>query len=242
MPGLQDQPEPQVQPLPQNRPALPLAHRLPAGWATRIIIIVCVAIELLNSVMGQAFARALTQQAGLVPARVTGAIVGLPEGPVPVSLTFLTHIFLHADWVHLAMNMVFLGWVGRQVEGLVGTGRFLLLFFAGGIAGGALQVVLTQVSVAPVIGASGAISAVFAAYALLFATSSEYPAAFLGLRLSGETIRALRYAALWIGLQLLTGVAFNAPGTPGIAIWAHIGGFLAGLLAVPVLRRVSDPA
>jgi membrane associated rhomboid family serine protease len=241
---LQDQPEPQLQPQPQAQPqsGLPVARPLPVGWATRIIIIVCVAIELLNFVMGEGFARALTQQAGLVPARVTGAIVGLAEGPVPVPLTFLTHIFLHADWVHLAMNMVFLGWVGRQVEGLVGTGRFLLLFFAGGIAGGALQVVLTQTSVAPVIGASGAISAVFAAYALLFASSGEDPATFLGLRLSGETVRALRYASLWIGLQLLTGVAFNAPGTPGIAIWAHIGGFLAGLVAVPFLKRAYDPA
>ena len=96
---------------------------------------------------------------------------------------------------------------------------------------------LTQSSVVPVIGASGAISAVFAAYALIFARSGEEPAVFLGLRLSGETVRALRYAALWIGLQLLTAVAFNAPDAPGIAIWAHIGGFLAGLLAVPLLRR-----
>jgi membrane associated rhomboid family serine protease len=221
---------------------LPAASPPPAGWATRIIIVSCVLIEVVNLVMGEGFARALMLSAGLVPARVTGAIVGVPEGPLPAAVTFLTHIFLHGGWVHLAMNMVFLGWVGRQVEGLVGTGRFLLLFFAGGIAGGALQVLFTQTSVVPVIGASGAISAVFAAYALLFARSGEDPATFLGISLSGETVRALRYAALWIGLQLLTAVAFNTPGAAGIAIWAHIGGFVAGLLAVPLLKLAYDPA
>lgn len=222
---------------PHASESLPASAPLGVGWATRIILLVCVAVELLFQVMGTGFARSATFAAGLVPARVTGAIVGVPEGPLPMPATFLTHIFLHGGWVHLAMNMVFLAWVGRQVEGLVGTGRFLLLFFAGGIAGGALQVLFTPTSVAPVVGASGAISAVFAAYALMFARNSENPTTFLGLHLSAETVRALRYASLWIGLQLLTGAAFNSPGTPGIAIWAHIGGFIAGLLAVPLLRR-----
>jgi membrane associated rhomboid family serine protease len=231
---LADEPQPGVE--------VPADEPLAAGWATRIIILVCVGIEVAFLFLGEDVARSVLRSAGLVPARVTGAIVGVPEGPLPMPLTFLTHIFLHSGWMHLAMNMVFLAWVGRQVEGLVGTGRFLLLFFAGGIAGGALQVVLTQSSTAPVVGASGAISAVFAAYALLFARTSEEPTTFLGFNLSAETVRALRYASLWIGLQLLTGVAFNAPGTPGIAIWAHIGGFVAGLVAVPFLKRAYDPA
>jgi membrane associated rhomboid family serine protease len=226
---LADEPQPGVE--------VPTGVPLAAGWATRIIILVCVGIELSFIFLGEGVAKDVLRAAGLVPARVSGAIVGVPDGPLPVPLTFLTHIFLHSGWVHLAMNMVFLAWVGRQVEGLVGTGRFLLLFFAGGVAGGALQVVLTQSSTAPVVGASGAISAVFAAYALLFARSSEDPTTFLGLHLSAETVRALRYASLWIGLQLLTGVAFNTSGAGGIAIWAHIGGFIAGLLAVPLLRR-----
>jgi membrane associated rhomboid family serine protease len=229
-------------PEPEPQAGAPLTVPLAVGWATRIIILVCVGVELLFFFAGEGFARTALFAAGLVPARVTGAIVGLPDGPLPMPATFLTHIFLHSGWVHLAMNMVFLAWVGRQVEGLVGTGRFLLLFFAGGIAGGALQVLFTPTSVAPVVGASGAISAVFAAYALIFARSGEEPATFLGLRLSGETVRALRYASLWIGLQLLTGVAFNAPGAPGIAIWAHIGGFLAGLVAVPFLKRGYEAA
>ena len=224
---------------PQPGLGVPAGVPLPTGWATRIILLVCVAIEIAFLFLGEATARSVLKMAGLVPARVTGTIVGVADGPLPVPLTFLTHIFLHSGWVHLAMNMVFLAWVGRQVEGLVGTGRFLLLFFAGGVAGGALQVLFTPSSVAPVVGASGAISAVFASYALMFARNTEDPATFLGIHLSAETVRALRYAALWIGLQLLTGAAFNSPGTPGIAIWAHIGGFVAGLLAVPLLKRAA---
>ena len=84
---------------------------------------------------------------------------------------------------------------------------------------------------APVVGASGAIAAVFGAYAVLFARSRAEPRTILGITLSGELLTSLWYAATWIGLQLLTGLAFNT-GNSGfeIAIWTHIGGFLAGLI------------
>jgi membrane associated rhomboid family serine protease len=211
-------------------------------WATRGILILCVVLQLVTLVMGAGFDQAMLLNAGLIPARLTGALVGM-GGPIPPPVTLLTHIFLHGGLLHLAMNMVFLAWVGRQVEWLLGPARFLLLFFVGGVAGGLLQVAVTPGSMVPVVGASGAISAVFATYALLFARSGEPPAIILGVQVPGETVRALRYAALWIGLQLLTAVAFNLPGTGGIAIWSHIGGFLAGLLfGLPWVRgrRESD--
>lgn len=213
--------------------------RPPVAHATRAILLLCVGLQLLMLVMGAAFDQRVLMEFGLVPARITGRIVGM-EGPVPPWLTLVTHIFLHGGLLHLAMNMVFLAWVGRQVEWLLGVPRFLLLFLVGGIAGGLTQVFMTPASTVPVVGASGAISAVFATYALLFAQTGEAPATVLGIRISGETVRALRYAALWIGLQLLTAVAFNLPGTGGIAIWSHIGGFIAGLLfGLPWLRRLG---
>lgn len=211
--------------------------RPPAARVTRAILIACVGLQLLALVMGAAFDQRLILAAGLVPARLTGDVIGL-EGALPAPLTLVTHMFLHGGLVHLAMNMVFLAWVGRQVEWLLGPARLLLLFLLGGIAGGLTQVLVTPTSVIPMVGASGAISAVFATYALLFAQPGERPGRFLGIPLSGETIRALRYAALWVGLQLLTAVAFNLPGTGGIAIWSHIGGFLTGLLfGLPYVRR-----
>lgn len=210
--------------------------RPPTAHATRAILIACVLLQLVMLVMGAAFDQALILSAGLVPARLTGHVVGL-DGALPAPLTLLSHIFLHGGLVHLAMNMVFLAWIGRQVEWLLGPWRLLMLFLVGGVAGGLLQVAMTPASIVPVVGASGAIAAVFATYALLFAQSREAPGRILGLRISGETIQALRYAALWIGLQLLTAVAFNLPGTGGIAIWSHIGGFVAGLLfGLPWMR------
>lgn len=211
--------------------------RPPTAHVTRTILFVCVLIQLLMLVMGARFDHAVTLAAGLVPARLTGDVIGL-QGALPAPLTLVTHMFLHGGVVHLAMNMVFLAWIGRQVEWLLGPVRMLILFLVGGVAGGLLQVAMSPASIVPVVGASGAISAVFATYALLFAQSGERPGTFLGIPISGDTIRALRYAALWIGLQLLTAVAFNAPGSPGIAIWSHIGGFLAGILfGLPFIRR-----
>lgn len=211
--------------------------RPPPAHATRAILFLCVGLQLLALLAGPAFDQTLVLAAGLVPARLTGAVIGI-EGLLPAPATLVTHMFLHAGLVHLAMNMLFLAWIGRQVEWLVGPWRFLGLFLLGGIAGGLAQTFMTPASLVPVVGASGAISAVFATYARVFARDREAPARFLGLAVSAETVRALRYAALWIGLQLLVGFTFNLPGTAGIAIWAHIGGFIAGLLmGLPLVRR-----
>jgi membrane associated rhomboid family serine protease len=222
-----------------EQPQPPL--RPPPAQATRTLVIACVALQFGGLLMGPGFDQTLTLTAGLVPARLTGAVIGIP-GALPPSLTLVTHQFLHAGLVHLAMNMLFLAWIGRQVEWLVGPWRFLLLFVVGGVAGGLAQAFMTPASVVPVVGASGAISAVFATYALVFSRDREAPARVLGIALSAQAVRALRYAALWIGLQLLVGIAFNLPGTGGIAIWAHIGGFLAGLvMGLPLIRRRDGP-
>jgi membrane associated rhomboid family serine protease len=204
----------------------------PPARATRILLFLCVGIQLLALLMGPAFDASLALRFGLIPARLTGEVVGLDAGAAPM-LTLFTYIFLHAGILHLAMNMVFLAWVGRHVEWLLGPWHMLFLFLLSGIAGGVLQVASDPASLIPVVGASGAVSGVFATYALLFARQGEAPVNLFGLRLSGETVQALRYAALWIGLQLLVAVAFNLPGAGpggGIAIWTHIGGFIVGLV------------
>lgn len=208
---------------------------------TRAILFLCVGVQLLSTLLGAGFDQALLLRAGLIPARLTGEVVGL-DGSVPAVLTLVTHQFLHGGWVHLLMNMLFFVWIGREMEWLLGWRRLLLLFLLSGVAGGLLQVAFSPTSMTPAVGASGSISGVFAAYALLFARTPEAAGSFLGWRISPELVRAFRYAALWSGLQLLTAVAFNVPGGAlgmgGIAIWSHIGGFIAGLLfALPLVRR-----
>lgn len=204
--------------------------------ATTAIIALCVAVQAVATLAGQDLLVQLAIRAGLMPGRLTGA-VDLGMLAVPAPLTLVTSLFVHGSWLHLILNLLFLLIVGRMVEWVVGPARLVMIFLVGGIAGGLLQTAISPDSTLPVIGASGAIAAVFACYATLFAKSRANARTVLGIRMSGEFLTALWFAAVWIGLQLMTGAAFNGGGG-GIAIWAHIGGFVAGLLiAQPLARR-----
>ncbi len=208
----------------------------PSASITRSIVAACVVVQLVATVGGDALAAAMTAAAGLIPARLSGALV--VHGALPAPLTLLTSLFLHGGWLHLALNLLFLSWVGRHVEAVAGPGRFVLLYIVSGVAGGLLQWAVAPLSTIPVVGASGAIAGIFAAYALIFARSRAAARRIFGIDVSAELTTALWYATTWIGLQLLTAVAFNTGGG-GIAIWSHIGGFVVGLVvAQPIARRL----
>lgn len=203
--------------------------------ATNAIIIVCVAVQAVAALAGHDALVELAVRAGLMPGRLTGAVdIGMAAVPAP--LTLLTSLFVHGGWLHLILNLFFLLVVGRMVEWVVGPVRLMTIFAVGGVAGGLLQTLVTPSSTLPVIGASGAIAAVFACYATLFAKRRANPRTVLGITVSSEFLTALWFAAAWIGLQLMTGAVFNAGGG-GIAIWAHIGGFVAGLLIAQTIGR-----
>lgn len=215
----------------------------PPAPVTRALLIVCVVIQIAVTFSGAAFGETLTLRAALIPARLSGAVVGVP-GSVPAVLTLLTSLFLHAGWVHLTLNLVFLAWVGKYCEWALGRWRFGALYLLAGVAGGVLQYLVAPTSIMPVIGASGAIAGVFGAYAVLFARNQLNARTVFGVRVSSEALTAAWYAAAWIGLQLLTALAFNTGPVgngllgQGVAIWAHIGGFVTGLLfAQPFLRE-----
>ncbi len=207
----------------------------PSPVVTRTVIALCVAVQLVLSFGGVALSTSVGRHAALIPARLTGHLPSLP-GDVPAPLTLLTALFLHAGWVHLAVNLSFLLWVGRHVELVAGRVRFVALYLLSGVAGGLLQVAVAPASASEVIGASGAIAGVFGAYAVLFAQSRAGSRRILGLTVAGEVLTALWYLVTWIGLQLLTALAFNT-GEGGIAIWTHIGGFVVGLVAAQLFAR-----
>jgi membrane associated rhomboid family serine protease len=166
---------------------------------------------------------------GFIPERVAG----LPGDSVlaPVWLTPLTATLVHAGIVHLAFNLLILLYCGRAIEPIVGTAGLLILYVVGAYAAAAGHFFLHVEDGVPMVGASGAISAVLGAYALLFGRNRVKVA---NPRLAA-LIYALWLAAAWVVLQLLTGFTFESQGTR-IAIAAHIGGFLAGLvLARPLL-------
>lgn len=206
----------------------------PVAQVTRALVVACVLVQLAASLGGPTFNLWLTANFALIPARLVQHVV--VPGLLPAPLTLVTSMFLHAGWMHLLLNMLFLTWVGRYVEWVVGRWRFLVLYLLGGLAGGLLQVAVDTASMAPVVGASGAIAAVFGAYAVLFARSRASARTVLGVTISADLLTALWYAAVWIGLQLLTALAFST-GPLQVAIWTHIGGFITGLIfAQPFVR------
>lgn len=180
--------------------------------------------------------------AGFIPARATG-LVTVP-GAVPFALTPLTATLLHAGFFHLAFNMLMLGFCGRMVEVALGRWGIGALYVLGAYAAAAAQYAADPNSLAPMVGASGAISALVGAYALLF---GQRPGRATGRWAEGprlgkaagrwaEMLHILWLAAAWVGIQLLLTIAIGNDG-PIIATAAHVGGFLLGLvLARPLLR------
>ena len=166
---------------------------------------------------------------GFIPARVT-AEAG--AGLAPWWLTPLTATLLHANVVHLGFNLLILVFCGRPVEAAIGPAGMVVLYVLGAYAAAAGHWLMEPLDRAPMIGASGAISAVLGGYAILFGQNRVR----IANRRLALWLNALWLMAAWIGLQLLVGFTFTTGGLR-IAIAAHIGGFLAGvLLAVPLLR------
>lgn len=170
--------------------------------------------------------------AGFVPAAVLHAVAA-PEGlaMLPVWITPLSATLVHGGGLHLGLNLVMLALCGRVLERAIGSGGLVALYVAGAYGAAAGQWALTPEAVVPTIGASGAISALVGAYALLF---SEQRVPRLG-PIPPRAVRVAWLLAAWVGIQLLVGIATSAGG-PQIAIGAHIGGFVVGLvLARPLL-------
>jgi membrane associated rhomboid family serine protease len=172
---------------------------------------------------------------GLVPADVIEALRG-SEAPAAL-VTLLTSTFLHAGWLHLLSNLVYLGVFGLPVERRVGAGGFALLYVASGLVGSLAYLVAQPASEVPAIGASGAIAGVIGAHLVLFpgaTLGSLAPVLFLHVVESTPTLLLL---LLWLATQLFSSVASLTTST-GIAWWAHVGGFAGGIALAPVLRSL----
>jgi membrane associated rhomboid family serine protease len=213
-----------------------MAKTTASGQATTVIAILTGAVQLLLFVTG--FLGAASLIAGFIPLRLSalasGGGVVADFTMLPVLLTPLSATFVHGGWLHLGMNLLMLLYCGKQVEVVLGQRRLVLLYVAGAYAAALTQWAAATQSTAPMIGASGAISAVIATYAVLY---SQQAVRALGPIPAG-VVRILWLAAGWIGLQLLLGLA-SGPGTGFglVAIPAHIGGFIIGLLLTrPLLR------
>jgi membrane associated rhomboid family serine protease len=173
---------------------------------------------------------------GFIPARIDDPHIFAGVLAVPVWLTPLSCTLVHAGWLHIGFNLLMLVFCGRQVEQVLQKGAVLILYIAGAYGAALLQWVSGPSSPNPMVGASGAISAILATYALLY---GQRTVRRIG-PFSANFLRVLWLAAGWIIIQLMIGLA-SARGGLGdlgqIAIAAHIGGFLIGLMLTrPLLR------
>lgn len=166
-------------------------------------------------------------------------------GAVPAVITqydnlssILTSMFLHAGWAHFLGNMLFLFVFGDNIEDAMGHVSYLLFYLLCGIAAALTQIVLNPESTIPMVGASGAISGVLGAYIALFPHGKVRALVILGFFIQVVLVPAWVMLGLWFVLQLVSGVASLGVGgdTGGVAFWAHIGGFVAGVLLVWVFR------
>ena len=172
------------------------------------------------------------------PVTVEGRTVPIPQepGPTPIWLTLFSSIFMHGGWLHLGGNMLFLWVFGDNVEHRIGHAAYFVFYLVAGIIASMAQILTDTGSVIPTLGASGAISGVLGAYLVMFPTNRVW--VFL-LRFL-VPVPAIVAIGMWAAFQFINGIGAMAitEQTGGVAYMAHIGGFVAGVVAGFVFRGV----
>jgi membrane associated rhomboid family serine protease len=197
------------------------------------LVAINVVVFLYELMLGQEL-NGLLMTLGAVPAYITDPI----NHPFSF-LTLFSSMFLHGGWAHLIGNMLYLGIFGDNVEDVLGRGGYSLFYLAAGIAAGATQVFIAPTSQIPAIGASGAIAGVLAIYLVLFPTAPVrvLVPGYLFMRMA--RVPAALVLGMWFVIQLFNGflsLGVQTMSTGGVAWFAHIGGFVAGLVVGLVVR------
>jgi membrane associated rhomboid family serine protease len=225
---------------------IPIRDTIPStrtAWVVRVLILANVAlfvVELMHGPRVEAF----LYRFGVVPTFWTlGSPGDLLEWPW-LSVTLFTSQFLHGDILHLGSNMLYLWIFGDNVEDRFGHRRFVLVYLGSGAIAALAQLVMQPHSSVPMIGASGAIAGVLGAYFLLFPFSRIVTLIPLFYVWQTAELPAFMFLGFWFLLQWLQGmvtIGQLAAGASGVAWWAHVGGFVSGLVMVVLLapRRRS---
>ncbi len=216
---------------------IPLGDSVPRRrfpWVTYTLIAINLFVFLVELRYGP-HVQALFYRYGVIPRRLWL----WPAHPA-VLLTLFTSQFLHGGWYHIIGNMVYLWIFGDNVEDQMGHGKYLVFYLLAGALAGIAQAVMTPASTIPSIGASGAISGVLGAYMVFFPTARVIlgiPLFFFMYLFELPAVIALGY---WFISQYLNGLFALATGAlqvGGVAWWAHIGGFIVGMILGPIMRE-----
>ncbi len=180
---------------------------------------------------------------GLVPWEMTRGIAENGFAPQTHVFTWFSSMFLHGGWLHILGNMWFLHIFGDNVEDRLGRTRFIVLYLSGGLVAGLAQVISSPGSAMPMVGASGAISAVVGAYFVLYPKAKVLTVVPIFILFYFIRLPAFLFIGVWFALQMFSGYASLTEGGDGggVAWWAHIGGFAAGVVLALTLKSGTTP-
>ena len=180
---------------------------------------------------------ALVYQFAMIPANF---LTGVDLGDVS---DIFTSMFMHAGFAHIAGNMLYLWIFGDNVEDCLGSIKYLVFYLVGGIVASLAHLLTNPGSQIPTVGASGAIAAVLGAYLILFPQSRIVTFIPLGFFMRLTVVPAVLVLGMWFVLQLFSGVlSMGGPDVGGVAFWAHVGGFVAGVVMAKLLAPRCRPA
>lgn len=199
-------------------------------WATPLLLLLCMVIAAWQASVSPQLRYALLQSWGAVPAEIRVNPGALIDG---AGLRLFSALFVHADWTHLFGNLLFLALFGAGVERSLGSLRTLLLFLIAGAAANLFAALISPVAYAPIIGASGAVSALIGAYVLLYPRSHLGVILPLGLYFQLVRVPAIYLIAIWLLFQVLETFGTRSG---AIAWWAHVFGFVNGVVLALTLR------
>ena len=210
-------------------------HSFP--YLTITLIALCVLVYLWQMMLGPRGGAAVIYSLGVIPAVLLDRVQLNPElVVVPAQTTIFTSMFLHGGFMHLAGNMLYLWIFGNNIEDAMGKFRFILFYFVCGAAAVFGQVLQDPSSQIPMVGASGAISGVLGAYLLIYPRARVLVVIPLWFYLELIRLPAGWVLGFWFVLQLVSSVLSDNAGG-GVAFYAHIGGFITGMMLVPVMKH-----
>lgn len=224
----------------------PLRDSIPSRsfpFATLLLMVSCTIVFFWEISLPESLLLNVFHMLGIVPARIHMALAG-EASFIGAGLTFFTSMFLHGGWMHLIGNMWTLWIFGDNVEDRMGKLRFMIFYFASGLAAGFTHFFFNSNSALPTVGASGAIAGVLGAYFVLFPTSRVLTLVPVFFWLTTIELPAFFYLFIWFISQLFSGTitALAPDDVGGIAWWAHAGGFAFGMLFhrffIPKRRRI----
>ena len=212
---------------------------------TVCLMVANVLIQVYQATMSPERAGVFLRQTGAIPWEISHLtdLVRWPDHPVallPIPLTLISSMFVHGGWLHLVSNLWYLWIFGDNVEDSMGHLRFVLFYLLAGLAAALLQILVDPGSTVPTVGASGAIAGVLGAYLLLFPRARIQCLIFVFILITTVEVRAYLVLGFWFVIQVARG--FTEGSVTTVAWFAHIGGFVAGLILIKLFVRQRPSA